>query len=343
MTEYLVDDNASQPSSAPALVDGAEGDIGAACGGVSPLDVNGVDVDLSTRIGPLALANPIMPASGCFGPELAALIPLHRLGALVTKTLFSATRSGNPAHRVADSGFGALNSVGIPSPGFQRFRDEVLPAYDAPGVPVIVSIGGLTPGEYWRVTEQVAELTVAALEVNVSCPNLEHGGLAISADPEELYRVVVGVVERAAGLPVIVKLTPNVGSISEIALASQEAGAIALTVANTFVGLAIDLERRRPVLGAGTGGYSGPGIKPLALRMVWESARTVSIPVIGCGGIVSAADAAEFLMAGAAAVQVGTATFSQPAAMVQIVDDLPAQLARLGMTSTSELVGSLAA
>ena len=298
-------------------------------------------VDLTTRIGSLVLANPVMPASGCFGPELAALIPLHRLGALVTKTLFSSTRSGNPAHRITDSGFGALNSVGIPSPGFQRFRDDVLPAYDAHGVPVIVSIGGLTRDEYWQITEQVAELTVAALEVNASCPNLEHGGLAIGVDPQQVYELVVGVVARAAGLPVIVKLTPNVGSISEIAVASQDAGAAALTVANTFVGLAIDLDRRRPVLGAGTGGYSGPGIKPLALRLVWEAARVVSIPVIGCGGIVSTTDVAEFLMAGASAVQVGTATFSQPATMVQIIDELPAQLARLGLTSASALVGSL--
>jgi dihydroorotate dehydrogenase (NAD+) catalytic subunit len=214
----------------------------------------GVGVDLSVELGPLRLRNPIMPASGCFGPELAPLLPLHRLGALVTKTVFTAARSGNAAHRVTDSGSGgALNSVGIPSPGAKSFRGDVLPRYAAHGAPVIVSIGGLAVDDYFSIAEELSGADFAAFEVNVSCPNLERGGISIGADPEQAHRVTRGVVDRAEGRPVIVKLTPNVASVEEAALAAEEAGAAALTVANTFVGLAVDLRRRRPVLGNGTG------------------------------------------------------------------------------------------
>src|SRR4051794_29257939 len=270
----------------------------------------GVGVDLSVELGPLRLRNPIMPASGCFGPELAPLLPLHRLGALITKTVFTAARSGNAAHRVTDSGSGgALNSVGIPSPGAKSFRGDVLPRYAAHGAPVIVSIGGLAVDDYFSIAEELSGADFAAFEVNVSCPNLERGGISIGADPEQAHRVTRGVVDRAEGRPVIVKLTPNVASLEEAALAAEEAGAAALTGANTFVGLAVDLRRRRPVLGNGTGGLSGRAIKPLVVRLVWQAARAVGIPVIGCGGIATTADVAEFLIAGATAVQVGTATF----------------------------------
>ncbi|MDT5069494.1 MAG: dihydroorotate dehydrogenase catalytic subunit [Mycobacterium sp.] len=302
-----------------------------------------ISVDLTTRLGALTLANPIMPASGCFGPELAPLMQLHRLGALVTKTIFSATRSGNAAHRLTDTGSGALNSVGIPSPGASAFRSQVLPAYRGHGTPVIVSIGGLTVHEYFEIADDLQRAEFAAFEVNVSCPNLEHGGISIGSDPEQVRRVTQGVVERANGRPVIVKLTPNVASIEETARAAEEAGAAALTVANTFIGLAIDVRRRRAVLGNGTGGLSGRAIKPLALRLVWEASRAVSIPVVGCGGIATPSDVVEFLMAGATAVQIGTATFSQPDVMVQIVDELPAELAKLGCERMSDLVGSLQA
>jgi dihydroorotate dehydrogenase (NAD+) catalytic subunit len=299
------------------------------------------DVDLSIRIGLLTLANPIMPASGCFGPELAALIPLHRLGALVTKTVFRAARSGNAANRITDTGPGALNSVGIPSPGTKFFREQVLPAYTVHGPPVMVSIGGLSASEYFQIADDLASAQFAAYEVNVSCPNLERGGLAIGANPEQVNQVTRGVIERASGRPVIVKLTPNVGSIDETARAAEEAGATALTVANTFVGLAVDVRHRRPVLGNTTGGLSGPGIKPLALRLVWEASRAVTIPIIGCGGITTTADAAEFLVAGATAVQVGTATFARPGTMLQIIEELPEQLAQLGCQRVADLVGSL--
>jgi dihydroorotate dehydrogenase (NAD+) catalytic subunit len=301
------------------------------------------DVDLSVSLGSLRLRNPVMPASGCFGPELAPVLPLHRLGALVTKTVFTAARAGNAAPRLTDSGPGALNSVGIPSPGLDAFRDRVLPAYAAHGTPVIVSIGGLAVHDYLSVAEGLCAASFGALEVNVSCPNLERGGISIGADPELVHRVTRGVVDRAADRPVIVKLTPNVASVDEAAHAAEEAGAAALTVANTFVGLAVDLRRRRPVLGNGTGGLSGRGIKPLVLRLVWQASRAVGIPVIGCGGIATTEDVAEFLMAGATAVQVGTATFARPTTMVRIIEELPAQLSELGCRRVTDLVGSLRA
>lgn len=297
-------------------------------------------VDMRVRIGDLVLANPIMPASGCFGPELAAVIPLERLGALVTKTIFAGIRSGNPAHRLAETPHGMLNSVGIPSPGIANFRSEVLTRYRSFGVPVIVSIGGLAVHEYFDVTQALADDDFAAVEVNVSCPNLEAGGLAIGADPLLVEQVTRGVVART-GRPAIVKLTPNVSSIGELAAAAEAGGACAVTVANTFTGMAIDHQTRRPVLGNNVGGLSGPAIKPLALRQVWEAARYVTIPVIGCGGISNAADAAEFLLAGATAVQVGTATFSRPDAMITILDGLHDLARDEAVAAIADLTGAL--
>lgn len=295
---------------------------------------------LAVTLGPLDLANPVMPASGCFGPELGQLIPLERLGAVVTKTVFSGVRSGNPAHRLAETPSGMLNAVGIPSQGAQGFIRHILPDYLASGAPVVVSIGGLTVEEYWRVTEELDGISCTAFEVNVSCPNLEHGGLEIGAEPRHVEAVVRGVVERT-NTPVIVKLTPNVTRIDEIAMASQEAGAVAITVANTFVGLGVDIDSREPTLGNGTGGVSGPAIKPLALRLVRQAALAVSIPVIGCGGIANARDAIEFLIAGATAVQVGTANFTLPDSMIRIIDELPAMLDRLGVANVRDLIGTL--
>lgn len=298
--------------------------------------------DLTTHLGPLTLANPVMPASGCFGPELGQVIGLSELGALVTKTVFSAVRAGNDPHRITDTSTGVLNSVGIPSPGVERFTESTLIAYREPGVPVIVSVGGLAVHEYWDITTQLADEQVEALEVNVSCPNLEHGGLTIGTDPDQVYDVVRGMVDRAGDIPVIVKLTPNVTSIAELAQASESAGAVAVTVANTFVGLAIDIDLRRPVLGHVTGGVSGPLIKPLALRLVWEAAQAVTIPVIGCGGISSTSDAMEFLLAGATAVQIGTATFARPSTMATIVCELPGLLDAQGFDRVEDAVGALA-
>ena len=296
--------------------------------------------NLSVNVGPLTLANPVMSASGCFGPELGQLIPTARLGALVTKTVFSGVRSGNPAHRLTESPHGMLNAVGIPSLGRAGFVDHLLPGYLAPGVPLVVSIGGLAPDEYWTVTEELDDVPYSALEVNVSCPNLEHGGSELGTDPKQVEAVIKGVVART-DRPVVAKLTPNVTRIDDIARAAEVGGAVAVTVANTFVGMAIDLRDRRPVLGNITGGLSGPAIKPLALRLVWQVARAVEIPVIGCGGITTARDALEFLVAGATAVQVGTATFTRPDSMIRILDDLPGLLHQLGAVTVQEVIGTL--
>jgi len=281
-----------------------------------------------------------LPASGCFGPELAELVPVDRLGAVVTKTVFAQARSGNPAHRLGESAHGMLNSVGIPSPGTREFARSVLPAYRRIGVPVVVSIGGLAEDEYLRVAEELAGAGHAALEVNVSCPNLERGGVTLGADVDAVRRVVSGVVARA-DVPVLVKLSPDLTAIGAAARVAEEAGAAAVTVCNSFPGLAVDAGTRRAALGNGTGGLSGPAIKPLALRLVWQAAQAVTIPVVGCGGIGTARDVAEFLVAGASAVQIGTANFARPFVMTEIVRELPALAGELGVTRLTDLVGTL--
>ncbi|WP_245600897.1 dihydroorotate dehydrogenase [Streptomyces sulphureus] len=295
---------------------------------------------LAVRVGGLELANPVMPASGCFGPELGGLLPVRDLGAVVTKTLFDERRSGNPSHRLTETSHGMLNSVGIPSPGTSKFLAEVLPQYRAFGIPVVVSTGGLTVEEYWQVTSDLEGAHVDALEINVSCPNLEHGGLAIGTDPAVVEKVVRGVAARTT-VPLWVKLTPNVTSIGAIARAAEDAGATAVTVCNSFPAMAVDVRRRRAVLGNGTGGLSGPAIKPLALRLVHEASSAVTIPVIGCGGIASARDVAEFLLAGASAVQIGTASFTRPFAMAQIVRDLAALADDLDVSHINKLTSGL--
>lgn len=301
------------------------------------------DVDMRVALGSLELANPVMPASGCFGPELAPLIDLRRLGALVTKTVFTDARSGNPAHRLAETSHGMLNSVGIPSRGIDFFLDRTLPTYRSAGVPVIVSLGGLTVSEYWDLAAALSDAEgISAFELNVSCPNLEAGGLEIGANPVHVERVVRGVVDRAR-VPVISKLTPNITSIADIARASEAGGAAALTVANTFVGMALDVRKRRPILGNVVGGLSGPAVKPAILRLVWSVTRATRLPVIGCGGICTASDVLEFLVVGASAVQVGTATFTRPDAMIQILDDLERLLQEHGARALSDLRGTLEA
>jgi dihydroorotate dehydrogenase (NAD+) catalytic subunit len=296
---------------------------------------------LGVDLGPLHLINPVMPASGCFGPELGAIVDLDRLGALVTKTVFADPRSGNPAHRLDETWGGMLNSVGIPSSGAVAFIEELLPRYRAWAPPTIVSIGGLTVEEYFTAAARLAGVDgIAAFEVNISCPNLEAGGLEIGAVPEIVERVVAGVVERSP-VPVIAKLTPNVTSVAAIARAAEAGGATALSAVNALQGMAIDVVTRRARIGATTAGLTGPAIKPVALRCVWQASRAVSIPVIGIGGIASVADAIEFLLAGATAIQVGSATFTRPDTMIRIVDELPERLTALNVGDVRDLVGAL--
>ncbi|MFC5746265.1 dihydroorotate dehydrogenase [Actinomadura rugatobispora] len=296
--------------------------------------------DLSVDLGGLRLANPVMPASGCFGPELAPLLPMDELGAVVTKTVFARRRGGNAAHRLTETPFGMINSVGIPSPGTAGFLRDVLPRYRATGRPVVVSIGGLGIDEYWRVADELAGADCAAFEVNVSCPNLEHGGIEIGASPEAVHRVTDGVRRRLGDVPVWVKLTPMAADVAAVAEAAQSAGARALTVANSFPGMVVDPRTGTPVLGNDVGGVSGPAIKPLVLRLVWLVARAVSVPVIGCGGIGSAQDVLDQLRVGASAVQVGTATFARPQVMAEIVRELDARCARAGVTNLQGLVAA---
>ncbi len=297
--------------------------------------------DLRVRIGSLELANPVMPASGCFGPELGAIVDLNRLGAMVTKTVFAAPRSGNPAHRLGESYGGMLNSVGIPSDGAAGFVRRLLPEYREWRPPTIVSLGGLSEEEYFVAAEQLAGVEgIAAFEVNVSCPNLEAGGHELGAVPAAVERVIRGVVSRV-GVPVIAKLTPNVTSIADIARAAEAGGASAVTAINAVLGLAVDARTRQAKIGTTTGGLTGPAIKPIALRCVWQAARAVQIPVIGVGGIATVDDVIEFLLAGATAVQVGTATFTHPDTMLRIIDGLSARLAAEGVASVAELTGAL--
>ncbi len=289
----------------------------------------------------LRLQSPVLPASGCFGVEMATLVDLNALGALVPKTIFYGARAGNPSPRLAETPAGMLNSVGIPSRGIDHFLQHILPAYRRFRPPTIVSIGGLSIREYWDLAARLNGVPgVAGLELNVSCPNLEAGGLEIGASPENVAAVVYGVVQRFDG-PVIAKLTPNVTRINDIALAAEEAGATAISAINTFVAMAIDVRARRPLTGTPTAGISGPAIKPMALRMVWETARTVRVPVIGMGGISNAQDALEFILAGATAVAIGTANFTRPTAMHDTIAGLRRYLAEEGVADVRELVGAL--
>jgi dihydroorotate dehydrogenase (NAD+) catalytic subunit len=300
------------------------------------------EVDLRVRIGSLELPTPIMPASGCFGPELGRLVDLDRLGALVTKTIFHEPRAGNPAHRLGETAAGMLNSVGIPSIGVERFLVETLPRFTRWSPPTIVSIGGLSVEDYWRLTERLVGVPdIDALELNISCPNLEAGGHEIGADPRAVEAVVAGVRSRSS-LPLIVKLTPNVTSIVETAKAAERAGADALSAVNALLGMSADARHRIAPLGTVTGGLTGPAIKPVAQRAVFQVVRVVGIPVIGVGGIATIADLIEYLLIGATAVQVGSATFTHPDTMLRLTDELEAWLRDRGYATLDEVRATLA-
>jgi dihydroorotate dehydrogenase (NAD+) catalytic subunit len=297
-------------------------------------------VALAVTVGGLALANPVMPASGTFAEGLAQVIDFDRLGAFVTKTVTRELREGNPTPRVAETAEGMLNSIGIPSKGIQQFLDEVVPFYGRYAPPLVVSISAPTSEGFASLARDLDRPGVAAIEANISCPNLEEDGHAFAMATASTEAVVKRL-RAATNRPLWVKLTPNTGDVAEIARAAEAAGADALVVANTFLGMAIDVESFRPRLGSVMGGLSGPAIKPIVLRMVYQCARAVGIPIVGCGGIATAEDAVEFLLAGASAVQVGTATFVHPAAMISIIDGLAAFCARKGVARVTELIGAV--
>ena len=296
--------------------------------------------DLSVRLGAMTLANPIMPASGTFSEDLADVFDLDLLGAHVLKTIMRGTRAGNPVPRVCDLQGGMLNAIGIPSKGIEDFRSRMLPYWQGYRAPLVVSISAHTLDEFARLCAEVSLPGVAAIEANISCPNIEADGNAFAMRPDTTAEVMRRL-RAETDLPLWAKLTPNPGEPVAVAQAAEESGADALVTANTALGMAIDVRTRRPRLGNGMGGMSGPAVKPIALRMTYQCARACTIPVIGCGGIATLDDVLEFLIAGASAVQVGTATFQSPTVMARLVAELGDWMQAQGLASLSEIIGSV--
>jgi dihydroorotate dehydrogenase (NAD+) catalytic subunit len=299
--------------------------------------------DLTVDIGGVTLKNPVMTASGTFGyaREFETYLNLNRLGGIIVKGLSLEPSMGNRPPRIVETPCGMLNAIGLENVGIEAFAAEKLPFLETLATPVFVNIYGRTVEEYAALAERVDRMTaIAGIEVNISCPNVKAGGVAFGVEPAAAGQVVSAVRARTDKL-VIVKLSPNVTDITLIARRSVEAGADALSLINTITGMAIDVERRRPVLANITGGLSGPAIKPVALRMVWQVCRSVDVPVIGIGGITTASDALEFIIAGASAIQVGTANFVNPRAAMEIVDGIREYLAAKGFERVTDLVGSL--
>jgi dihydroorotate dehydrogenase (NAD+) catalytic subunit len=299
--------------------------------------------DLGVNVGGLALKNPVMTASGTFGygEEFAGLLDLHGLGAIVAKGISLLPRHGNPPPRVVETPCGMLNAIGLENVGVERFITEKMPFLRQTGTAVVANILGDTVGEYQQLAERLNEVEgLAAVEVNISCPNVKRGGVAFGSDPTMAGAVTAAVRENCR-LPVIVKLSPNVTDITEIARAVEGAGADAVSLINTLLGMAIDSKCRRPWLANIIGGLSGPAIKPVALRMVWQVSGAVQLPVIGIGGITCTEDALEFMLAGATAIQVGTANFVNPRTAEEIVSGLAAYLSEHNIASVQSLIGAL--
>jgi len=298
---------------------------------------------LETRLGPLTLKNPVIAASGTFGygEEYAGIIPLGSLGAMITKGLSLEPRKGNPPPRLAETASGMLNAIGLENVGLKAFLKEKIPFLRKARCPVLVNIFGATAREYADIARRLSEAEgLAGVEINVSCPNLKAGGAIFASEAKSVHQVV-SKVRRATSSFVMVKLSPNVADIVKIAQAAEEAGADAVSLINTLTGLAIDVRTRTPVLGNITGGLSGPAIKPIGLRMVWQVAQCLRIPVVGMGGIVSAEDALEYIIAGATAVQVGSAHFIDAKAGLKIVDGIQTYMRINDISHLTDLIGSL--
>ena len=300
-------------------------------------------MDLSVRIGSLTLKNPLVAASGCFGygVEYAEVVDLASLGGVAVKGLFLAERDGHPAPRIVETPSGMLNAIGLQGIGARRFVDEKLPELRARGATVIVNVCGTTLDEYVEVSRVVSDAEgVAAIELNISCPNIREGGIQFGCSLNGTFDVV-SAVRKATRLPVVPKLTPNVTDVASFAHAAEDAGADAVSLVNTFLAMAIDVESRRPKISNVVGGLSGPAIRPIAVRMVWECRQTVKIPILGMGGIADARDALEFLIAGANAVQIGTANFVDPFIWGKVLDGITDYMERHGVARIADLVGSL--
>jgi dihydroorotate dehydrogenase (NAD+) catalytic subunit len=299
--------------------------------------------DLRVNIGSLEIANPVMTASGTFGyaREFENLMNLHRLGAVIVKGISLNPRPGNAPPRIVETPCGMLNSIGLQNVGVDRFISEKMTYLAGLNIPVIVNILGDSLAEYREITERLAGVPgVAGIEVNISCPNVKKGGVAFGTDPSMAAAVTETVKERS-DVPVMVKLSPNVSDVSLVARAVEDGGADSISLINTLIGMAIDLKTRRPVLANVIGGLSGPAIKPVALRMVYQVASSVSVPVIGIGGIETFEDALEFLLAGASAIQVGTANFINPRASEEIVEGIGRYVENEKLSSVRSLIGQL--
>ncbi len=298
--------------------------------------------DLSVNLAGIKMKNPVMSASGTFGSgvEYAGVFDVGMMGALVTKGLTLEAKAGNRPPRLCETPAGLLNAVGLQNPGVDTFIRDLLPEMLDFGVPVIANIAGTTKDEFVVLAERFSGTGVAGLEINISCPNVKTGGMALGTAPEVAAQVVKAVIE-STDLPVIVKLTPNVTNIVELARAVADAGADALSLINTLLGMVIDVEQRKPVLGNLIGGLSGPAIRPVAVRAVWQVAQTVEIPIIGMGGICTGRDALEFILAGASAVAVGSAFFHDPLSAVRIIKELDEYCGEHGVDRLQDLVGSV--
>jgi dihydroorotate dehydrogenase (NAD+) catalytic subunit len=299
--------------------------------------------NLKIKVGRLELQNPVMPAAGTFGygEEYASLIDLNRLGAIVTKGISLAPQEGNPPPRIWETRGGMLNSVGLHNVGIETFANHKLPFLRRFTVPVIVNFFGYTIDEYAEVARRLSALEgVAALEANLSCPNIKAGGIHFGGTSASVAEVTKKII-KSSSCAIIIKLSSQVSNIKEIVLAAEGEGAEAVTLINSVPAMAIDLDRKKPVLGGVTGGLSGPAIKPIALKAVWDAASAVKIPVIGVGGIMDYRDALEFLLAGATAVQVGTANFINPRTMVEIIEGIDAFLKQEKVKNIGEIIGSV--
>jgi dihydroorotate dehydrogenase (NAD+) catalytic subunit len=298
-------------------------------------------IDLAIELPGLSLKNPIMPASGCFGfgREYSEFYDLSKLGAVIMKAATGSERFGNSTPRVAETSSGMLNAIGLQNPGVSKIIETEVPFLANFDTPIIANIAGSTLEEYELVARSFNKTDkVHALELNISCPNVKEGGIQFGTDPQ-MAAHVTDVVKKASNLPVYVKLSPNVTDICTMAKAVEEAGADGLSMINTLTGMQIHLPSRRPLIANKTGGLSGPAIKPIAIRMIYEVSQQVNIPIIGMGGIQSAEDVLEFLLAGASAVAIGTANFQNPFVCSEIIDDLPLVLEKYGFTSVEEAIG----
>ncbi len=299
-------------------------------------------MNTSVNLAGVVLKNPVMTASGTFGSgaEYGEYVDLNRLGAVVTKGVANVPWEGNPTPRVAEVTGGMLNAIGLQNPGIDVFCRRDIPYLRQFDTKIIVNVCGKTENDYLEVVERLADEPVDLLEINISCPNVKEGGIAFGQDPKAVEHITAQI-KKKARQPVIMKLSPNVTDIAEMARAAEAGGADILSLINTLTGMKIDIHRRSFVLANKTGGMSGPAIKPIALRMVYQAAHAVQIPVIGMGGIVTAEDAIEFILAGAAAVSIGTANFMYPDATLRVIEGIEAYMRRYGVKDIGELVGAV--